>query len=63
MREQLSTKFYTSASVARRLGVVPDRVRQLARSGKLQAAIVTSRGDRLFTEEEVARYERLRQSA
>ena len=49
--------YHTTSDVARRFGVVPDRVRQLARAGRLKAAIVTRSGQRLFGEAEVARYE------
>ena len=49
--------YHTTADVARRIGVVPDRVRQLARSGRLQAAIVTSSGQRLFGEPDVSKLE------
>jgi len=64
MREKLTRMIdqhgilLTSRDVARRLNVVPDRVRQLARSGRLQASVTTESGQRLFSEAEVARYRR-----
>jgi hypothetical protein len=56
-------QFLKSIDVARRLGVGADRVRQLARSGQLESAVVLSDGQRLFTtgavEEFLERRERL----
>jgi DNA-binding transcriptional MerR regulator len=53
--------FLTSADVAKRLQVVPDRVRQLTRSGRLKPAGVTESGVRLYTVEDVERYLRERE--
>jgi DNA-binding transcriptional MerR regulator len=50
----------TSAEAARRLHVGPDRIRQLARAGRLRPAVVTESGLRLFADDELARYERER---
>ena len=46
----------TSSYIARRCNISTDRVRQLARAGKLHPAYVTSTGQRLFTDEEVDRF-------
>ena len=62
MREQPIDEYLTSVDVAKLLDppVVPDRVRQLARAGKLRPAVVTPSGVRLFTRTEVERYQRER---
>ena len=56
MREHCT--YFTTSDVAKRLERSPDRIRQLARAGVLVPAIVTSRGERLYSEAEVERYER-----
>ena len=48
--------YLTTSDAARRLDVCPDRVRQLSRSGRLKAAIITRSGQRLYDEAEVERY-------
>ena len=50
--------YLTSLDVARRLGVGPERVRQLARTGALEPRITTESGVRLFTAADVVRYQR-----
>ena len=42
-----------SAHVGRRLGVGPERVRELAKSGRLRVAAVLPNGSRLFVDEDV----------
>jgi DNA-binding transcriptional MerR regulator len=45
-----------TSEVARRLGISPDRVRQLARSGRLQPDRVTALGQRLWLPETIERF-------
>jgi DNA-binding transcriptional MerR regulator len=57
MRDQpINHQLLTSRSVARRLDVGADRVRQLSREGRLQPAAVTESGQRLYTQETVDRF-------
>lgn len=58
MREQPTTTHLTSADFARRINRTPDRVRQLARAGRIVASVITSGGQRLYSEEEAQRYAR-----
>jgi len=55
MSEQV---YLTSRLVGERLRVGADRIRQLARAGRLRPSVVTASGVRLFTLEEIERYER-----
>jgi DNA-binding transcriptional MerR regulator len=57
MREP-ETTYLTTSDLARRFDRSPDRVRQLARAGRITPAIVTSRGERLYTSAEADRFER-----
>jgi hypothetical protein len=52
----LEPTYLTTSGVAKAIDRSTDRVRQLTQQGELIPAIVTSRGDRLYTEEEVKRY-------
>lgn len=49
-----ATSLFTVGAVAARLGISADRVRQLARAGRLPHAL-TSTGMRLFSEDDVLR--------
>jgi hypothetical protein len=49
-----------TTDVARLLGVSAERVRQLANVDRLRVSIVTQRGTRLFTLDEVRRFQRER---
>jgi hypothetical protein len=49
---------FASVDLAQRWNRTPDRVRQIAREGHLHPTFVTPRGQRLFDEEEILRYER-----
>ena len=60
MQEQpIRRDLLTTSEVAKRLNRSPDRVRQLARMGRLVPAVITSHGQ-LFTEAEVERLKRER---
>jgi DNA-binding transcriptional MerR regulator len=50
--------YLTSLDVARRLGIGPERVRQLARAGALEPRITAASGVRLFASTDVDRYQR-----
>lgn len=52
----MSSDFLTKADVARILGVTPDRVRQLANTGRLKVAQRTPGGVRLFRAADVERF-------
>ena len=52
---------FTTADLARRWNRSPDRVRQLARSGRLHPVMVTASGQRIFDESEIIRFERERE--
>ena len=52
--------YLTTSGVAHQLNRSTERVRQLARSGELVPAIITSNGARLFTPDEVRRYQQRR---
>jgi DNA-binding transcriptional MerR regulator len=55
------TKSYlTSIDVGRVLNVTPDRIRQLARAGRLRPTLVLPRGQRLFSAEDVETFRRQR---
>lgn len=55
MREPVIT-LLTTSELARRVGLTPDRIRQLARAGRLHPEIITHSGQRLYSEQELARY-------
>ena len=54
--------FLEAADASRVLGVTPQRIRQLAREGRLRPAARTVRGGFLFAEDEVRRLERERRT-
>ncbi len=49
-------RFFSSIDVGRRMGVGADRVRQLAREGRLKPAFVLAGGQRLFAAADVERF-------
>lgn len=60
--EMSETIFLEAADASRVLGVTPQRIRQLAREGRLHPAARTVRGGFLFAEDEVRRLERERRA-
>jgi DNA-binding transcriptional MerR regulator len=62
MQEQ-SITYVSTSGFARRLNVSPDRIRQLAREGRIHPAIVTERGERLYTPQEIERFRLSREAS
>lgn len=63
MRQTAPTRLLTTSDVGRRIARTSDRVRQLARLGRLVAAVVTPSGQRLYDTAEVDRYLAEREAA